>query len=160
MNRSVVSDSSRPRGLQPTRLLRPWGFPGKSTGVGCHCLLQLVTYLCPTLCDPMDCSLPGSSVHGILQARILFLLQGIFLTRRWNLGLPRCRQILFCLSHWGKPQYLLFVTPWTITHQAPLSMEFCGQEYLWGNRTVNVGRGSGGRVCTFHKCLLKGISLS
>ena len=37
---SVVSDSSRPHGLQPTRLLRPWGFPGKSTGVGCHCLLR------------------------------------------------------------------------------------------------------------------------
>ena len=38
-SRSVVSDSSRPHGLQPTRLLRPWDFPGKSTGVGCHCLL-------------------------------------------------------------------------------------------------------------------------
>ena len=37
---SVVSDSSRPHGLQPTRLLRPWDFPGKSTGVGCHCLLR------------------------------------------------------------------------------------------------------------------------
>ena len=36
---SVVSDSLRPHGLQPTRLLRPWNFPGKSTGVGCHCLL-------------------------------------------------------------------------------------------------------------------------
>ena len=42
---SVVSDSSRPHGLQPTRLLRPWDFPGKSTGVGCHCLLQLGTTL-------------------------------------------------------------------------------------------------------------------
>ena len=39
-SRSVVSDSSRPHGLQPTRLLRPWDFPGKSTGVGCHCLLR------------------------------------------------------------------------------------------------------------------------
>ena len=39
-SRSVVSDSSRPHGLQPTRLLRPWDFPGKSAGVGCHCLLQ------------------------------------------------------------------------------------------------------------------------
>ena len=38
-SRSVVSNSSRPHGLQPTRLLRPWDFPGKSTGVGCHCLL-------------------------------------------------------------------------------------------------------------------------
>ena len=39
-SRSVVSDSSRPHGPQPTRLLRPWDFPGKSTGVGCHCLLR------------------------------------------------------------------------------------------------------------------------
>ena len=44
-SRSVVSDSSRPHGLQPTRLLRPWDFPGKSTGVGCHCLLQQVYIL-------------------------------------------------------------------------------------------------------------------
>ena len=39
-SRSVVFDSSRPHGLQPTRLLHPWDFPGKSTGVGCHCLLR------------------------------------------------------------------------------------------------------------------------
>ena len=39
-SRSVMSDSSRPHGLQPTRLLRPWDFPGKKTGVGCHCLLR------------------------------------------------------------------------------------------------------------------------
>ena len=44
-SRSVVSDSSRPHGLQPTRLLRPWDFPGKSTGVGCHCLLRDGPYL-------------------------------------------------------------------------------------------------------------------
>ena len=69
----------RPHGLQPTRLLHPWDFPGKSTGVGCHFLLQCmivksereVTQSCPTLSDPMDCSLPGSSIHGIFQARVL-----------------------------------------------------------------------------------------
>ena len=43
-SRSVVSDSERPHGLQPTRLFCPWDFPGKSTGVGCHCLLRSVTY--------------------------------------------------------------------------------------------------------------------
>ena len=54
----------------------------------------LVSQSCPTLCNPMNCSPPGSSVHGILQARILewvdslSLLQGIFLMQRWNLGLP------------------------------------------------------------------------
>ena len=53
--------------------------PGKNTGVGCHFLLQCmkvkseseVAQSCPTLSDPMDCRLPGSSVHGILQARVL-----------------------------------------------------------------------------------------
>ena len=66
-------------GRQPTRLPRPWDSPGKNTGVGCHFLLQCmkvkreseVAQLCPTLSDSMDCSLPGSSVHGIFQARIL-----------------------------------------------------------------------------------------
>ena len=64
---------------QPTRLPRPWDSPGKSTGVGCHFLLQCmkvksqseVTQSCPTLSNPMDCSLPGSSVQGIFQARVL-----------------------------------------------------------------------------------------
>ena len=64
---SVVSDSSRPHGLQLTRLLRPWDFLAKSTGVGCHCLLQLVPQSCPTLGDPKG-SPSGSSVHEILQA--------------------------------------------------------------------------------------------
>ena len=58
---------------------RPWDSPGKNTGVGRHFLLQCmkvkseseVTQLCPTLSDPMDCSLPGSYVHGIFQARVL-----------------------------------------------------------------------------------------
>ena len=44
---SVVSDSSKPHGLQPTRLLHPWHFPGKSTGVGCHCLLRDLIELTP-----------------------------------------------------------------------------------------------------------------
>ena len=69
----------RPRRRQPTRLPGPWDSPGKNTGVGCHCLLQCmkvkseseVTQSCPTLRNPMDCSPPGSSVHGILQARVL-----------------------------------------------------------------------------------------
>ena len=46
---SVMSNSSWPHGLQPTRLLRPWDFPGKSTGVGCHCLLHLLNELCVTV---------------------------------------------------------------------------------------------------------------
>ena len=62
-----------------------------------------ISQLCPTLCDPMVYSLPGSSVHGILQARILEwvtvpLLQGIFPTQGSNPGLPHCRWILYYLS--------------------------------------------------------------
>jgi len=65
---------------QPTRLPRPWDSPGKwVAGVGCHFLLQCRkvksesegTQSCLTLSDPMDCSLPGSSAHGIFQARVL-----------------------------------------------------------------------------------------
>ena len=76
---SVVSDSVRPHRQQPTRLPHLWDSPGKNTGVGCHFLLQCmkvkseseVVQSCPTLSDPMDCSLPGSSVHGIFQAGVL-----------------------------------------------------------------------------------------
>ena len=76
---SVVSDSVRPHRRQPTRLPCPWDSPGRNTGVGCHFLLQCmkvksesqVAQSCPTLRDPMDHSLPGSSAHGIFQARIL-----------------------------------------------------------------------------------------
>ncbi|KAM7246308.1 hypothetical protein CapIbe_002606, partial [Capra ibex] len=72
-------DSVRPLRWQPTRLPCPWNSPGKNTGVGCHFLLQCmkvkseseVTESSPTLHDPMDCSLPGSSVQGIFQARVL-----------------------------------------------------------------------------------------
>ena len=74
-----MSNSVRPHRQQPTRLPRPWDSPGKNTGVGCHFLLQCmkvkseseVSQSCPTLHDPMDCSLPGSSVHGIFQSRVL-----------------------------------------------------------------------------------------
>ena len=74
-----MSDSVQPHRRQPTRLPHPWDSPGKNTGVGCHFLLQCmklkseseVAQSCPTLSDPMDYSLPGSSVHGIFQARAL-----------------------------------------------------------------------------------------
>ena len=75
----VVSHTLRLHGLQPTRLPRPWDSPGNNTGVGCYFLLQCmkvqseieVAQSCPTLSDPMDCSLLGSSIHGIFQARVL-----------------------------------------------------------------------------------------
>ena len=74
-----MSNSVWPHRRQPTRLPHSWDSPGKNTGVGCHFLLQCmkveseseVGQSCPTLSDPMDCSLPGSSTHGIFQARVL-----------------------------------------------------------------------------------------
>ena len=74
-----MSDSVRPHRRQPTRRLLPWDSPGKNNGVDCHFLLQCmkvkseseIAQSCPTLSDPMLCSPPGCSVHGIFQARVL-----------------------------------------------------------------------------------------
>ena len=76
---SVMSGSVQPHRWQPTRLPCPWDSPGKNTGVGCHFLLQCmkakseseVDQSCPTPRGPMDCSLPGSSIQAIFQARVL-----------------------------------------------------------------------------------------
>ena len=98
-----MSDSVQPHRRQPTPLPRPWDSPGKNTGVGCHFLLQCMkvksesevaqSYL--TLSDPMDCSLPGSSVHGIFQARLL----------EWgaNSGKELICQCRRCKSLWFHP---------------------------------------------------------
>ena len=75
----VMPNSVQPHRWQPTRLPYPWDSPGKNTGVGCHFLLQCmkvkseseVAQSCLTPSNPMDCSLPGSSVYGIFQARVL-----------------------------------------------------------------------------------------
>ena len=94
-----MSDSVQPQRQQPTRLPRPWDSPSKNTGVGCHFLLQCmkvkseneVAQSCQTLSDPIDCSLPGSSIHGIFQARVLewgaiaFSCQGCILSSLINL---------------------------------------------------------------------------
>ena len=128
---SVVSDSSRPHGLRITRLLRPWDFPGKSTGVGCHCLL---------------CSF---SLHLCLYT--FLLSQSIILERvdTWE-NLPSTHLLLPGLPVWdplhswdsksrtqlsdyaGIPCHAelcpTLCDPWTAAHQAPLSMTFSRQE--------------------------------
>ena len=89
-----------PHRQQPTRLRHPWDSPGKNTGVGCHFLLQCmkveseseVAQSCPTLSNPMDCSPPGSSVHGILQARI----------PEW-VAIPFSRESCFCWLYRASP---------------------------------------------------------
>ena len=75
-----------------------------------YAVLCLVSWWYPTLWDPMVCSLPGSSVHGILQARILEWVampssRGSSQPRGSNPGLPHCRWILYFLSHQGSPEY-------------------------------------------------------
>ena len=96
-----MSDSVRPHRQQPTTLPHPWDSPGKNNGVGCHFLLQCmkvkseseVAQSCLTLHDPMDCSLPGSSLHGIFQARVL----------EWG-ATAFCR----CSHKYFKTSYLIF----------------------------------------------------
>ena len=104
-----MSDPVRPQRRQPTRLPRPWDSPGKNTGVGCHFLLQCmkvkseseVAQSCPTPSDPMDCSPPGSSVHGIFQARVLEW-GAIAFSKGSNLGAPHWK----CGVLTGLPQVL------------------------------------------------------
>ena len=82
----------RPYRRQPRSLPHPWDSPGKNTGVGYHFLLQCrkvkseseVAQSCPTLSDPMDCSLSGSSVHGIFQARVLEWVVIAFSKQSWS----------------------------------------------------------------------------
>ena len=81
----------------------------KAVSLGAAGLKVLVAQSCLTVCDPRDCSPPGSSVRGILQARIpewvvIPLLQGIFPTQGLNPGLLRCRQMLYRLSYKGSPR--------------------------------------------------------
>ena len=100
-----MSDSVRLHRRQSTRLPRPWHSPGMNTGVGCHFLLQCMkvksqsegAQSCPTLSDPMDCSLPGSSVHGIFQARVLewgAIAFSRMHCRFWNIHEIKLAQIL------------------------------------------------------------------
>ena len=126
---SVVSDPQRPHGLQPTRLLRPWDFPGNSAGVGCHCLLLTSTAAaaakslqsCPTLCDPIDGSPPGSPIPGILQARTLeWVAISLSNAGKWKVKVKSLSRVR------------LLATPWTAAHQASPSMGFSTQEHWSG----------------------------
>ena len=100
-----MSDSVWSHRWQPTRLPHPWDSPGKNTGVGCHFLLQCtkvksereVTQSCPTLSEPMDYSLSGSSIHGIFQARVLewgAIAFSNMLSRLVITFLPRSKRLL------------------------------------------------------------------
>ena len=103
--------------------------------------------VCPTLCEPMDCSPPvGSFIHGVFQAKKTgagchFLLQGIIPTQGWNRHLLHWQVDSLLLSHQGNPWLLIvsvcvishigfFMTPWTVACQDPLSMKFSMDKML------------------------------
>ena len=109
---SVMSDSSKPHGLQPTRLLRPWDFPGKSTGVGCHCLLQnLLSYSLSGLLfywfvkHLFSCSSPFCFMVFWSDHLIIDHLQHLFPWPTWIQKAPTsdylcCLLTLFCFCSW------------------------------------------------------------
>ena len=98
-----MSDSVRPHRQPPTRLPRPWDSPGKNTGVGCHFLLQCmkvkseseVAQSCPTLSDPVDCSLPGSSIHPI----ILTLGVDQLVNKHYVIKADRYKDVIYVNTH-------------------------------------------------------------
>ena len=119
----------RPHRRQLTRFPRPWDSPGKNSGVGCHFLLQCmkvksesyVAQSCPTLSDPVDCSPPGSSIHGTFRARVLEWGAISFSNAwKWKVKVKSLSRVR------------LLVTPWTAAHQAPPSMGLSAQEYWSG----------------------------
>ena len=142
----VMSDSLQPHGQEPSRLLCPWNFPGKNTGVGSHFLSRGSSWpsdqpgspaglllavaaaaaaslqSCPTLCDPIDGSPPGSPIPGILQARTLEWV-AISFSSAWKWKVKVKSLIRVQLS----------ATPWTAAYQAPPSMGIFQARVLeWG----------------------------
>ena len=105
-----------------------------------------VAQLCLTLCDPVDCSPPGSSVHGILQARILEWVAVPVSRGSFEPRSPTLQEDASPAEPPGKPKYYierkvkvkslsrvrLFAIPWTVVYQASLSMGFSRQEYWSG----------------------------
>ena len=133
---SVVSNSVRPQRRQPTRLPCPWDPPGKNTGVGCHFLLQCmkvkseseVVQSCPTLSDPMDCSVPGSSAYGIFQARVLEWGAIAFSTT--DMGLGEFRELVMDREAWcavvhGVTKSQTWLSDWT---------ELISYMFIWEKR--------------------------
>ena len=122
-----MSNSVRPHRRQPTRPHHPWDSPDKNTGVGCHFLLQCmkvkseseseIAQSCPALSDPMDCSLAGSSIHGIFPGK--------------STGVG-CHFLFQCMKMKSPSPVRLLATPWTAAYQAPPSVGFSRQEYWSG----------------------------
>ena len=116
-------------------------------------VLCLVTESCPTLCDPLDCSPPGSSVHGDSPGKNTgvgchALLQGIFPTQRSNPGLPHCRWILYHLSHQGSPWILEWVAyPFSRGSSRPRNWTVVSCFAVCVVFTISLGGSVGSKTC-------------
>ena len=112
-----------------------------------------VTQSCPTLCDPMACSLPCSPFHGIFQSRVLECVaisfsRGSSQPKEWNLSLPHCRQVLYHLSHQGSPP-LLFLEKWRL-HSWPLNnmgLNFAGLDFFFSSKYYSITWSVVGWIC-------------
>ena len=121
-----------------------------------------VAQSCPTLCNPIDCSLPGSSVHGIFQARVLeyssFLLQSIFPTQGWKPGLPHCRQTLYHLSHQGNPEIsILNLNYYAYKHIIYFINSKTGFDFKWKDFIKYLG--GNGHIYYSHKFCSENLSV-
>ena len=137
----------RPYRWKPTRLRHPWDSPGKNTGVGYRFLLHCmkvkseseVAQSCPTLSDPMDCSLPGSSIHGIFQARVLEW--GAIAFSGLSAQKPASGEWPCSSSFWGRPAcptgWRGFVAHTAFSHTVSLCLTGCR------GRRKEPGSGSG-----------------
>ena len=149
-----MSNSVRPQRQKPTRLPHPWDSPGKNTGVGCHFLLQCmkvkseseVAQSCPPLSDPMDCSRPGSSVHGIFQVRggvgCHRLLRGeVLINVRWKKKCTKCckwafyRQTLFFVLWWICWLLFCLVSKYVPVAGLPCALHCMGVQSSAGSET-------------------------
>ena len=153
-----------PHGVWLARLLCPWNFSGKNTGTGCHFLLQAATAAaakslqsCPTLCDPIDGSPPGSAVPGILQARILEWV-AISFSNAWKwkvkvklLNLPNsgteplqthisCTASRFFTTAPQRRWYAYWPSIWKDSqHRPPTQLQEGRQPYLYSSEENRIG---------------------
>ena len=130
-SRSVVSDSSRPHGLQPTRLLHPWDFPGKNTGVGCHCLLRYQGERERNK-EMSERIRDNEIVVGSMDCRSQWYwrvsgIEILEISKRLEDGMFEIEIDVKSLS-----RVQLFATTWTVAYKAPLSIEFSRHEYWSG----------------------------
>ena len=132
-SRSVISHSYWPHGLQPTRLLRPWDFPGKSSGVGCHCLLRKKCLVCVFPENWSICTHIYFLLSSILFSIFLFPHPcGSVYIFVWHdlVTKQQCtytqRYTYVCVSHSVVPNSSI---SWTVACQVPLSMRFSRQGY-------------------------------